>query len=55
LQVFFLRTITNVRVDVPAVTFVLPDATWDYGALVSADKIETITMQDTHFALPCRI
>ena len=27
----------------------LPDATWNCGTLVFADKIETIAMQDTHF------
>ena len=27
----------------------LPDSTWDCGTLVSADKVEAITMQDTHF------
>lgn len=50
LQVFFLGTIADVRVDIPAITLMLPNAARDCRALISSDKIETIAMQDTHFA-----
>ena len=38
-QVFNLGLVANVGIDVPSVTFVLPDAARDGGALVAADEV----------------
>ena len=48
LQVFSFCPIADVRVDVPAVAFVLPDAAWHCGAFVLADEVVTITMLDAY-------
>ncbi len=49
LQVFFLGAITDIRVNIPAITFVLPDTTRNRRTLLSANKIETITVFNSHF------
>ena len=48
LKVFSFCPIADVRIDVPAVAFMLPDAAWHCGALVFADQVVTITMLDAY-------
>ena len=48
LQVFGFGPVADVRVDVPAIALMLPNATWHCGAFVFADKVVTITMLDVY-------
>ena len=48
LQVFSFCPIADVRVDVPPITLMLPDAARHCGAFVFADEVVTITMLDTY-------
>ena len=46
LEVFDFGFVSDVGIDVPAVAFMLPDATGDGGALLSADEVIAVTMFD---------
>ena len=48
LQVFGFRPIADVRVDVPAVALMLPDAARHCGAFVLADEVVAITMLNAY-------
>ena len=48
LQVFGFCPIADVRVDVPTITFMLPDAARHCGAFVLADEVVAITMLDAY-------
>ena len=44
LKVFSFCPVADVRVDVPTVAFMLPDAAWHCGAFVLADEVVAATM-----------
>jgi len=48
LQVIFLGVVTDIGVDVPSITLMLPDAARHSGTFLFAYKIETISMLNAH-------
>ena len=48
LEVFGFCLVANIRVDVPAVTFMLPDASRHCGTFVLADEVVAISMLDAY-------